>query len=64
MEESKMVPHVQAKQIYVLCRVFNLGKEDIGMRIYVDPWSMKQDEELKFTETNYSVVPGKRGNRR
>jgi len=53
MEESKMVQYVPAKQIYVICRVFNLGKEDMGMRIYVDPWSMKQDEELKFTETNY-----------
>ena len=57
-----MVPHVSPTQIYVICRVFNLGEEDMGMRIYVDPWNMKQNEELKFTETNYSVVPVKRSN--
>lgn len=41
-------------EVYVILRVFNLGKKDMGMCVYVDPYGSK---ELKFTAESYSVVP-------
>jgi hypothetical protein len=45
--------------IYVIFRVFNLGQESIGMKLYVDPDVMKARRRLLFTEdTTWAVVPG------
>ncbi|RFU29542.1 hypothetical protein B7463_g6794, partial [Scytalidium lignicola] len=44
--------------IYMILRVFNLGKESIGVRIYVDPDALRHNGQLKFTADKWSVVPG------
>ncbi|KAI1499875.1 hypothetical protein F5X99DRAFT_388501 [Biscogniauxia marginata] len=43
--------------IYVVFRVFNLGRDSIDFSIYVDPHFMKEQGSLKFTAETWSVVP-------
>lgn len=57
MHEMALHPGLPAKNIYVIMRVFNLGQEDMGMRIYVDPATMEQNGELQFQAETYTVVP-------
>lgn len=47
--------HRQA--IYLVCRVFDLTKDQIGMALYVDPERLKQNGELEFTAETWTVVP-------
>jgi hypothetical protein len=49
---------VQASaEVYIILRVFNLSKDNIDMRLYVDPAGMEERGELSFTSESYSVVP-------
>ncbi|ETS73697.1 hypothetical protein PFICI_14643 [Pestalotiopsis fici W106-1] len=45
-------------EIYVIFRVSNLGSEQMGLVIYVDPEYMRQTAKLNFTVETYSVSPG------
>lgn len=47
--------------IYVIFRVFNLGRDDIGLKVYLDPESLRLSRQLKFTAFVWSVVPGSAG---
>ncbi|KAK5625070.1 hypothetical protein RRF57_000786 [Xylaria bambusicola] len=47
--------------IYVVFRVFNVDKDSIGVKIYVDPDKLRRDGALVFTEQVYSVTPGIEG---
>jgi hypothetical protein len=49
-------------EVYVIIRVFNLNKDNIDMRVYVDPAAMEERHELNFTAQQWSVVPGKGNN--
>ncbi|KAK4034238.1 hypothetical protein C8A01DRAFT_18936 [Parachaetomium inaequale] len=42
--------------VYVVFRVFNLGNDNIGLRILVDPESMRLQDQLSFTAESWSVV--------
>jgi hypothetical protein len=44
--------------VYIVFRVFNLGQESIGMRLYVDPDVMRARRELLFTAESWTIVPG------
>ncbi|OXV09681.1 hypothetical protein Egran_02556, partial [Elaphomyces granulatus] len=44
--------------IYVVFRVFNLGRESIDMRLYVDPDVMRARRKLLFTAESWTIVPG------
>ena len=49
---------VQAStEIYIILRVFNLNRDIIDMRLYVDPAGMEERGELYFASESYSVVP-------
>ena len=48
----------RTESVYVVFRVFNLGEDDVGLRVLVDPESMRQREELAFTAETWSVVAG------
>jgi hypothetical protein len=50
---------INTQRIYVIIRVFNLGKDNMGMRIYVDPEAMRRTGQLEFTAESWSVIPGK-----
>jgi hypothetical protein len=49
-----------SKEVYIILRVFNLGKNNVDMRLYVDPAGMEDKGELEFTSESWSVVPGNR----
>lgn len=45
--------------IYMVLRVFWLNSDRIGMRVYVNPWQMKEDRSLIFTVPSWLVTPGR-----
>ncbi len=57
MHEMALHPGSSVTNVYVILRVFNLGQEDMGMRIYVDPATMERNGELDFQAETYTVVP-------
>lgn len=45
--------------VYVVFRVFRLGTESTGLRIYVDPEEQRRTGKLTFkTDASYWVSPG------
>ena len=46
--------------VYIIFRLFNLGKDDMGLRLYVDPAQHEANGSLLFTATEWTVVPGPR----
>ena len=53
MQKMKLTKGETSSKVYIILRVFNLDKENIGMRLYVDPASMETRGELQITE-----IPG------
>ncbi len=46
------------ESIYTVFRVYNLGQGGMGLKIYVDPETLRLNEELEFTsEGPWSVIP-------
>lgn len=45
-------------KIYIIARVYYLGKPEMGVKLYVDPASLRQKGKLIFRADKYSVVPG------
>lgn len=45
-----------SEKIYMICRVYNLGKETLGVKIYVDPY-VHMGRSLAFKETGWTVKP-------
>lgn len=43
--------------IYIIFRVFNIGTDSVGMKVYVDPERMRR-RHLVFTAETWSIVPG------
>lgn len=43
--------------IYAIFRVYNLGRDDMGLKIYIDPESLRLSEQLGFTAETWSVAP-------
>lgn len=56
MQQMKLGSQASA-EVYIILRVFNLDKDRIDMRLYVDPAGMEERGELQFTSESYSVVP-------
>ncbi|KAF7179749.1 hypothetical protein CNMCM7691_008799 [Aspergillus felis] len=44
--------------VYVIFRVYNLGRDSVGMKVYVNPGLMEVRGELVFVTETWSVVPG------
>lgn len=44
-------------EIYAVFRVFNLGKDSMGLRIYIDPEEQRKAGKLRFTTDKWVVVP-------
>ncbi|KAK4445770.1 hypothetical protein QBC34DRAFT_412648 [Podospora aff. communis PSN243] len=42
--------------VYMIFRVFNLEAEDVGLRVLVDPESLRTRDQLSFTVESWSVV--------
>ncbi|KAJ0306261.1 hypothetical protein COL516b_004717 [Colletotrichum fioriniae] len=44
--------------VYVIFRVYNLGQANMGLKVYLDPETLRRSEQLKFTAETWSVIPG------
>ena len=45
------------KEVYMIFRVYRLGRAGMGMRILVDPESERKAGRLKFLTDGYTVTP-------
>jgi hypothetical protein len=45
-----------ADDIYLIARVFGVGRSQMGLKLYLDPWKMRRNRELKFEAQVYSVT--------
>ncbi|EXF75687.1 hypothetical protein CFIO01_04620 [Colletotrichum fioriniae PJ7] len=43
--------------VYVIFRVYNLGQANMGLKVYLDPETLRRSEQLKFTAETWSVIP-------
>jgi hypothetical protein len=58
MMEHKMLPDdAAAAEIYLIARVFNLGRSGMGLKLYVDPARLRRDGTLAFKTDKYTVTP-------
>lgn len=44
-------------KIYAIFRVYYLGQDNMGLKVYLDPESLRLSGQLKFTAETWSVVP-------
>ena len=58
MYRMALKPENPATEVYVILRVYNLGRRDMDMRIYVDPYTMSREKKLIFQAESYSVSVG------
>jgi hypothetical protein len=56
MKRNALKPGQRPRKGYVIFGVFNLLGEDIDMRVFVDPWSLR-DETLKFVADEWKLTP-------
>ncbi|KAK1512450.1 uncharacterized protein CCOS01_14690 [Colletotrichum costaricense] len=42
---------------YVIFRVYNLGRQNMGYKVYLDPEELKRRGQLSFTAEKWSVIP-------
>lgn len=49
-----------SSEVYIIFRVFNLDKNTIDMRLYVDPKSFDEGGDLIYIPESYSVLPAGR----
>ncbi len=47
------------ESIYVIFRVYDLGQARVGLKIYMDPETMRSKRLLSFREDTWSVTPSK-----
>ncbi|RDL38725.1 uncharacterized protein BP5553_03065 [Venustampulla echinocandica] len=57
MERMRLIAGEVSPEIYIILRVFNLGKDTIDMRLFVDPKRIEDGGSLTFTPESYSVLP-------
>lgn len=57
MERMRLIKGEVSLEVYIIFRVFNLDKETIDMRVYVDPKGIEEGGDLIFTPESYSVLP-------
>ncbi|KAF2808268.1 uncharacterized protein BDZ99DRAFT_50741 [Mytilinidion resinicola] len=47
-----------ANEVYLIVRVFSLGDSGMGLKVYMDPATLRRDRGLIFKTDKYSVTPG------
>ena len=59
MQKMRKQPLLYPKDVYVVCRVYNLLSDNISMRFYVSPGRGigEIDHILDFTSKGYEVRP-------
>jgi hypothetical protein len=57
MEEMRLVDGQPADRVYMIARVFNLGSSGMGLKLYLDPATLRANGELEFRADKYVVTP-------
>jgi hypothetical protein len=57
MGQMTLIDGQAAIQVYMIMRVFDLGQDEIGLRIYLDPETLRRNNSLRFTADMYRVEP-------
>lgn len=57
MKQMRLTKGEVSPEVYIIFRVFNLDKEGIDMRLYVDPKGVEEGGEVVFTPESYPVLP-------
>lgn len=55
MQNNALVAGQISEKIYVVFRVYNLGKENLNVRIFVDPEAHRGAGDLLFEEHTWTV---------
>lgn len=56
MQANELRPGHTSARIYIICRVYDLGKDSMNLKIYVDPEAHRQRDALLFA-ANWTVRP-------
>lgn len=56
MQDNAISPDNWA-EVYVIFRVYHLGRGNMALRIYMDPEALRVDGQLEFTAETWSIVP-------
>jgi hypothetical protein len=57
MGQMALTDGLPALPVYMILRVFDLGQDEIGLRIYLDPETLRRKNSLRFTAESYCVEP-------
>ncbi|KAF4634009.1 hypothetical protein G7Y89_g4107 [Cudoniella acicularis] len=57
LQEMTLTPGQTSESIYVIFRVFDLGKESMNVKIYVDPEAHRLRDGLMFESQTWTVTP-------
>ncbi len=55
MNKMRIPPGKSTAEIYMIMRVFELSKDTMGVKVYLDPDTLREDGALIFTPETYSV---------
>lgn len=58
LTSAQMSELTNNESLYMIFRVFNMGKKSIGVRIYMNPDQMRLEGRLRFTADRWTVTPG------
>jgi hypothetical protein len=47
----------QVSKIYVVFRVYNLGRDSLNVKVYVDPEAHRRQGSLEFAQHTWTVTP-------
>ena len=56
MERMALVKQKPITEVYVILRVYNLGRRNMAIQYYVDPWALKVKGELEIEADSYTVT--------
>jgi hypothetical protein len=57
MQERALVEVQVSNKIYVIFRVYDLGRDSLNVKIYVDPEAHRRGLSLEFTQHTWTVAP-------
>jgi hypothetical protein len=56
MQRMALTEGESAPEVYIILRVYNLGREEVGVHVFLDPENWRRKKNLRFS-TTYSVEP-------
>jgi len=57
MQEMALREGQASNRIYVVFRVYNLGRDSLNVKIYVDPEAHRRQLNLNFAQHTWTVTP-------